>query len=153
MNKIGCRFVAAIIILIAPAASSAQQRMESAIEQIINAVLPERDDTIRILGFAHPSNCIKCDVAVSALIDSLRSCVARATPTRTGFFVSVARTSDLRPLRRLYPASTLLIADVRGMLSGTMPTEDRSRCIVVYKQRAWLVGEGDSFCRWLRTLR
>lgn len=136
-----------------PAASSAQQRLESATERIINAILPDRDDTIRILGFAHPSNCIKCDVAVTALIDSLQSCAIRATPTRTGFFVSVSRTSDLRPLRRLYPASTLLIADVRGVLGGAVPNDVRSRCIVVYKQRAWVVAAGDPFCRWLQTLR
>lgn len=153
MNWIGSYVVAAAIILMAPAASSAQQRLESATERIINALLPERDDTIRILGFAHPSNCIKCDVAVTAFIDSLLSCANRAIPTRTGFFVSVSRTSDLRPLRRLYPASTLLIADVRGVLCGTVPTDVRSRCIVVYKQRAWVVAAGDPFCRWLQTLR
>jgi hypothetical protein len=153
MNCIGSYVVAATIILVAPAASSAQQRLESATERIINAILPDRDDTIRILGFAHPSNCIKCDVAVNALMDSLQSCATRATPTRTGFFVAVSRTSDLRPLRRLYPASTLLIADVRGMLGATVPSGVRSRCIVVYKQRAWVVAAGDPFCRWLQTLR
>ncbi len=142
-----------IALVLSPPSAFTQVRLDPSIERTMRELLPFSDDTVRILGLANPANCLKCDVVLQALIDSIRSCTAKLEYTRSGQLVAVGREAELRSLRRRYPSETLLVPDVRKRLWLMLSVDARGRCIVVYKHHAWLVTEGDKFCTWARDLR
>lgn len=117
----------------------------------VRSLIKTTDDTLRVYGLAQPSSCFKCDIAIVALMDSIRACVGIGERLKTGLILPVERPAELRAYRKNYPAELDLVADVGGRTTSDLKNTDNAFVILSYRGKLWTISVGQNFCGWLRS--
>ena len=144
------KFLAAFTLwVITSTVAACQTELSADVSAKLIDAIGRRGDTLVLVGFSHPGACIKCEIALNALIEEMTACSGFPRAHRSIYLVSVNRKGELRAVREHYDTSYELIADVGGKLRALIPVGQDTFVVAMRGTRAWIIRPNDPYCQWL----